>query len=258
MDSQLGTHRLVGNDLEVERLPETIESPRLLIRRWQPEDVDELMAAIAASIEHLRPWMPWIADEPMSRRDRLALIDEWATAWASGGDAVYGAFLRTTVVHGRAPDRPDTELDLGAAPSATGPGAAQGGGAPGRRVEPIGSPAGPGAVEARTEAAWVVVGGCGLHRRLGPGGLEIGYWVHADHARRGYATEMAGAVTRAAFADPDVDRVEIHHDRANDASAGVPRKLGFRYVGYRREERAAPGESGVECAWRTTRPEWFA
>ena len=190
------------------RLPRRIESPRLIIRCWEPDDVDALITAVAGAIDHLRPWMPWIADEPMDRVARLALIEEWEAAWASGGDAVYGAFVR-----------PDPH--------------------------PPATPA-------------VVVGGTGLHRRVGPGGLEVGYWVHAHHTRQGYATEIARAVTEAAFTDPDIDRVEIHHDRANEASAAVPRALGFRYVDYRKSEPVAPGETGAVCTWRTTRPEWFA
>ena len=167
-----------------------------------------LLTAFAESLGRLRPWMPRIADGPMRRAARLALIEEWEAAWASGGDAVYGAFVR-----------PDPH--------------------------PPATPA-------------VVVGGTGLHRRVGPGGLEVGYWVHAHHTRQGYATEIARAVTEAAFTDPDIDRVEIHHDRANEASAAVPRALGFRYVDYRKSEPVAPGETGAVCTWRTTRPEWFA
>ena len=37
-----------------------------------------------------------------------------------------------------------------------------------------------------------LVGGCGLHRRIGPSALEIGYWVHVAHTRRGIATASAG------------------------------------------------------------------
>ena len=29
------------------------------------------------------------------------------------------------------------------------------------------------------------VGGSGLHPRVGKGGIEIGYWTHADHVRQG-------------------------------------------------------------------------
>ncbi len=40
-----------------------------------------------------------------------------------------------------------------------------------------------------------IVGGTGLHRRAGPDTLEIGYWIHVDHVGRGYATELAAALT---------------------------------------------------------------
>jgi RimJ/RimL family protein N-acetyltransferase len=74
-----------------------------------------------------------------------------------------------------------------------------------------------------------VLGGTGLHTRLGEGALEIGYWIHADHINRGLATEAAGALTRVAFEVHGVDRVEIHNDPANMRSAAVPRKLGFTH-----------------------------
>jgi RimJ/RimL family protein N-acetyltransferase len=73
-----------------------------------------------------------------------------------------------------------------------------------------------------------VAGGCGFHRRVGEGALEIGYWIRADRTGRGLATEMGSALTRAAFDALDVERVEIHVDPRNVASLGVPRRLGFR------------------------------
>lgn len=75
------------------------------------------------------------------------------------------------------------------------------------------------------------LGSCGLHPRCGAGGLEIGYWVHVDHTRRGYATEMASALTRAGFELFRVDRMEIHCDPANEASRRVPEKLGYQLEG---------------------------
>ena len=107
-------------------------------------------------------------------------------------------------------------------------------------------------------AGMTVVGACGLHRRLGPDGLEIGYWVHAAHTRRGYASRAARALTTAAFALPWVRRVEIKHDRANVASEGVPRKLGFNLVGVERREPRAPAETGDFRVWRMTRDHWSA
>lgn len=52
------------------------------------------------------------------------------------------------------------------------------------------------------------VGSCGLHRRVGPGGLEIGYWIHPAVLRRGLATEAARLLTDAAFSVPGIDRVD--------------------------------------------------
>lgn len=75
-----------------------------------------------------------------------------------------------------------------------------------------------------------VVGGIGLHRRIGATGLEIGYWIAVDRVREGLATEAAGALTAAALALPGIDHVEIRCDPANVASAAVPRRLGYAHV----------------------------
>jgi RimJ/RimL family protein N-acetyltransferase len=94
-----------------------------------------------------------------------------------------------------------------------------------------------------------IVCGCGLHVRLGPGALEIGYWVRTDRTRRGVATGAAGALTRAAFALPGVERVQIHCDQANQPSAGVAAKLGYVLDRTEPKEPAAPGETGQYLVW---------
>jgi len=72
-----------------------------------------------------------------------------------------------------------------------------------------------------------IVGGAGLHRRVGPEALEIGYWIRVSRVRQGLATEVTAALTRVAFERCAVIRVEIHVDPANVASLGVPVKLGY-------------------------------
>jgi ribosomal-protein-serine acetyltransferase len=99
-----------------------------------------------------------------------------------------------------------------------------------------------------------MAGGCGLHARIGPGGLEIGYWVAARHVRRGMATAAASALVTAAFGLRGIDRVEIVHDEANVASERVPRKLGFTAVGRRPRPARTPAESGTCVVWRLIRP----
>lgn len=100
------------------------------------------------------------------------------------------------------------------------------------------------------------VGGCSLHARIAPGGVEIGYWVAARHTRQGLATGAVAALVGAAFGLGGVEWVEIVVDEANVASSGVPRKLGFTAVARRARPGGprAPGESDTTVVWRLTRP----
>ena len=103
----------------------------------------------------------------------------------------------------------------------------------------------------RTEGA--LAGGIGLMARIGPGGLEIGYWVHRAFTRRGLATAASAALVEQAFRLPGVDRVEIVHDELNVASGGVPRKLGFTDAGRRRIDPPPEKGTGVGVIWRLVR-----
>lgn len=98
------------------------------------------------------------------------------------------------------------------------------------------------------------VGGTGLHPRIGADGLEIGYWVHPHWIGRGIATRATRALTVTAFALPGIERVEIHHDKANLASRRIPEKLGFTLVAEVVDPPEAPAETGIECQWRLTSP----
>ena len=99
----------------------------------------------------------------------------------------------------------------------------------------------------------VLAGGCSLMARIGPGGLEIGYWVHRAYTRRGLATAASAALVEQAFRRPDIERVEIVHDELNVASGGVPRKLGFTEVGRRPIDPAPVAGTGVGVVWRLVR-----
>jgi len=54
----------------------------------------------------------------------------------------------------------------------------------------------------------------------------------------------------------DVELVEIHMDRANVASAGVPEKLGYRLVRNEPLERRALGHTGEGSVWEQRRDDW--
>ena len=72
-----------------------------------------------------------------------------------------------------------------------------------------------------------VLGGTGLHPRIGEAALEIGYWIHHAYTNKGLATETAAALTQVAFKINKVSRVEIHCDPENIASVRVGRKDRF-------------------------------
>jgi RimJ/RimL family protein N-acetyltransferase len=75
-----------------------------------------------------------------------------------------------------------------------------------------------------------IIGGCGMHARIGINALEIGYWLDSRQTGRGYATEAAAALVKAAFSLPGIEHVEIRCAPDNVASAAIPLRLGFVYV----------------------------
>lgn len=98
------------------------------------------------------------------------------------------------------------------------------------------------------------IGGSGLHRRNGPDTLEIGYWIAARHAGRGYASEAAMALTSLAFAFPHVEHVEIRCDPRNTPSAAVPRKLGFSHgATLEADTKTSIGEPRDTMVWQLSR-----
>jgi RimJ/RimL family protein N-acetyltransferase len=102
-----------------------------------------------------------------------------------------------------------------------------------------------------------VLGGTGLHRRVGDGAREIGYWIHAAHVGQGYATEAAAGLTRVAFEVDQVRRVEIQCDPTNERSAAVPRKLGYMHdATLRRRALTVEGEPRDSMIWSLLREEY--
>ena len=151
-----------------------IETKRLVVRCYHPSDAPLLAESVIESIDHLRPWMPWVYNEPESLQVKVERLKRFRGLFDMGQDFVYGIF-----------NPGETKL----------------------------------------------VGGTGLHTRLGEGQLEIGYWIHKDHINQGLVTETTAALVKVAFEILHVHRIEIHCDPQNTASAAVPRKLGFTHEG---------------------------
>jgi RimJ/RimL family protein N-acetyltransferase len=151
-----------------------IETKRLVVRCYEPSDVEMLAESVGESIEHLRPWLPWIHSEPEPIEEKAQRIRRFRGQFDLGQDFVYGIF-----------NPENTKL----------------------------------------------LGGTGLHTRLGDRQLEIGYWLHKDYVNRGLVTESTAALVKVAFEVLHIHRLEIHCDPRNVASAAIPRKLGFTHEG---------------------------
>ena len=165
--------------------PYRIETERLVVRCYEPRDAMPLKEAIDSSLDHLRPWMPWVEHEPQTLEEKVALLKSFRSQFDLGENFVMGIFSADETKQ---------------------------------------------------------IGGSGLHPRLEPGGLEIGYWIRAVETRHGYGTESTAALTRVGFEVCEADRIEIRIEPANEASLGVPRKLGYTEEAMLR--RRLPGREG--------------
>jgi ribosomal-protein-alanine N-acetyltransferase len=76
------------------------------------------------------------------------------------------------------------------------------------------------------------------------GMVEIAYGIDPPHRGRGFATEVAGALTNFALASNQVRVVRAHTKAENAASARVLEKCGFSRLG----EVIEP-EDGLVCRW---------
>ena len=149
-----------------------IETERLIVRCYDPKDAPLLQKSVQESIEHLRPWLPWVKTEPEELKVKVERLRMFRAKFDMSEEYFYGVF-----------DPSETEL----------------------------------------------IGGTGLHPRIGLNAFEIGYWVNVNHINKGYATEFSAALTKVAFEIENVYRVEIHCDPDNVYSAAIPKKLGYMY-----------------------------
>lgn len=169
-----------------------IVTPQLVIRCYNPADAPLLATSVTESLEHLRPWMPWVASEPEPIEAKIERLRRMRANFDLGHDYVYGIF------------NPQEKR---------------------------------------------LLGGTGLHTRIGDDALEIGYWIHTDFINRGYATETSAALTKVAFEVNKVERVEIHCAAENVRSAAVPRKLGYTHEATLKKRSFANGHKCDQLVW---------
>lgn len=74
--------------------PERIDAEVLVLRRVRIEDAGWIAGAVGASLDHLRPWMPWAVPEAASPRAQLARVAEADELWEAGADYIYSVLPR--------------------------------------------------------------------------------------------------------------------------------------------------------------------
>jgi RimJ/RimL family protein N-acetyltransferase len=94
-----------------------IETARLVIRCYNPSDAQMLAESVKESVEHLRPWMPWVYGEPEPLEEKVQRLKRFRGMFDLGQDFIYGIFnqddtklLGGTGLHTRLSER---ELEIG-------------------------------------------------------------------------------------------------------------------------------------------------
>jgi len=102
---------------------------RLVARCWDPDDAPKLKEAVDASLDHLRPWMPWARDEPQTLEQKVQLLRVFRGQFDRGENFVYGLFsadesevVGGSGLHPRAGDDISLEIGYWIRASATGKG----------------------------------------------------------------------------------------------------------------------------------------
>ncbi len=102
---------------------------------------------------------------------------------------------------------------------------------------------GPGRISwaVRDPSTRALIGRSGLHEfHAIPRSAEIGYGVHPAHRRRGVATAVVATVTRWAFEEMTLRRVELIHDVGNTVSCRVATQGGYLLEGVERDALGYP------------------
>lgn len=69
-----------------------IETRRLAIRCYNPSDAPMLAESVTESLEHLRPWMPWVHNEPEPIEIKIERLKLFRGNFDLGQDYTYGIF----------------------------------------------------------------------------------------------------------------------------------------------------------------------
>lgn len=76
------------------KLPRRLETERLVLSAWSPDDADELRAILDVDDEYLRPWIPFMAAEPRSLESTRQWLVDIAAQFDTGENFRYALRLK--------------------------------------------------------------------------------------------------------------------------------------------------------------------
>ncbi len=80
------------NENAMKKVAYRIETPRFILRCWDPIDATLLKSAIDNSLDHLKPWMAWANDEPEPYSKKVDRIRAMRSKFDGDEDYTYGIF----------------------------------------------------------------------------------------------------------------------------------------------------------------------
>ena len=86
-----------------------------------------------------------------------------------------------------------------------------------------------------------------------PGRASIGYWVLAEHRRKGYALDALRTLVDWAWTLPDLHRLELYVEPWNVGSATTAERAGFRAEGLLRSWQEVGGTRKDMVMYATVR-----
>ena len=99
------------------------------------------------------------------------------------------------------------------------------------------------------------IGDCGITMQNIDGQMlpEIGYHIHKNHWRRGYAKEVASAVRNWCFENTEFDSVYSYMTSTNTASWSTAASIGMKKI-----KEYTDSHYSVCCVYEITRNDWAA
>ena len=99
----------------------------------------------------------------------------------------------------------------------------------------------------------MLYGGIGMRRSTTKGALEIDLWLGEGWTSKGYATEAVKALVDAAFALPNIERVQMRCDVRNAKGCAVASRAGFAQTETLKNDKFGVAAMRDTAVWERSR-----